>query len=51
VTPYLGFIAYTTKSDALERPTEGVSDRLTWRSHSRTRRPDEAKHMLDGIIK
>jgi hypothetical protein len=50
MTPILGLIAHTTKNDALERSTEGTSNRLTLRSLSRTRRPDEAKHMLDYII-
>jgi hypothetical protein len=29
VAPYLDLMVHATKSDALERPTEGASDRLT----------------------
>jgi hypothetical protein len=50
VAPNLGLIAHTTKGDALERPTEGTSNRLTQRSLCRTWRPDEAKHMFDDVL-
>ena len=51
VTPYPSLVAHPTKSDTLERPAKGLSDRLTERSLSRARWSDEAKHVLNEIAK
>ena len=51
MTAYLGLVAHATKSDALERPAKGPSDRLSERGLSRARWSDEAKHMFNDIIK
>ena len=51
MTPYLCLVAHATKCNALERLAKGESDQLSERGLFYTWWSDEAKHMLDGIMK